>query len=302
MSDDNITPQYINFPSPPPTACLSPPPTAGTYSTDIEATDYQTHLLAKHREHRENRQSQNSQLTLYNNTTTGNESFPENSQHSCTPTPTTVITLTGISCKRTMELCPRCPPSLTLAKLVAIIKADKKECWIPAKEIDIATVGSNGKWLGDRFSILPRQEILFPVSKGSGEWRRKILRGSSNNEKRRTRLGEIDLEAARGSISTAANRPENSEDMQRLSIVLQEMASELRVVELRLCRAKGEVHTYRAVAVVAVILVVLAAAACSWIKSGGVWVQSIAGMCTLVSGEEYISWMALAGQVMPSAP
>jgi hypothetical protein len=201
-----------------------------------------------------------------------------------------------------MELCPQCPPSLTLAKLAAIIKADRKECWIPAKEIDIATVGSGGKWLGDRFSILPRQKMLIPVSKGTGRWRRKIVGVSRNNEKRRPRLGEIDLEAARGSMGTTENQPEDSEEMQRLSLVLREMARELRVVELRLCRAKGEVHTYRAVAVVAVILVVLAAAACSWIKSGGVWVQSIAGMCTLLSGEEYISWLALAGQVMPVVP
>ncbi|CCX16219.1 Protein of unknown function [Pyronema omphalodes CBS 100304] len=278
MSNDNTTPQYINFPSPPPTACLSPPPTAGTYSTESEVTDYQTHLLAKHREHR---QSQLSTLSTYNNAHPNtNEAFLETSQHTCTPTSTTVITLAGISCKRTMELCPACPPALTLSKLAAIIKADRKECWIPAKEIDIATVGGGGKWLGDRFSILPRPEMLMPVPKGPGRWRRKMVGVSRNNEKRRPRLGEIDLEAARGSICTDSevqrNQPENSEEMQRLTLVLGEMARELRVVELRLCRAKGEVHTYRAVAVVAVILVVLAAAACSWIKSGGVWVQSIA--------------------------
>ncbi|KAF8540997.1 hypothetical protein BDD12DRAFT_358487 [Trichophaea hybrida] len=101
--------------------------------------------------------------------------LPPPQPHQCTPASTTVVTVSGISCKRTLELCPSCAPACTSQKLIAIVEADRKECWIAASVVDIGTVGSNGRWLGCRYKIDPLQRPWW--RRGSGRERGRVRRG-----------------------------------------------------------------------------------------------------------------------------
>jgi hypothetical protein len=197
-----------------------------------------------------------------------------NPKCSC-PGASTVITVVGISCKRTLELCPLCPASTVFLKLCTIISHDQKESWIPASVIDIATVGFGGQYLGRRFQIY----VPEPNKPSLRFWRRTVR-------------SEPDLES----------KHDPAIEVQLLAGVLLEMAEELRTIELRLLRGRGEVvglsfhihailgeeladnlkHAYRIIAVVMITVVVLLAVACAWLKdanpgiaAGGYWLQSI---------------------------
>jgi hypothetical protein len=135
--------------------------------------------------------------------------IPPPQPHQCTPATTTVVTIVGISCKRTFELCPSCAPACTLQKLAVIIEADRKECWIAASFVDIATVGAGGKWLGCRYRVDSQKRPWW-------QWRKH---GEGNVEKQQL----------------------PSQELMHLAEVLMHMARELRCIELRLCRGRSEV-------------------------------------------------------------
>ncbi|KAA8901928.1 hypothetical protein FN846DRAFT_94221 [Sphaerosporella brunnea] len=168
----------------------------------------------------------------------------------------TMVTVIGISGKRTFELCSSCPAGTVFIKMCAIISCDQKECWIPASIIDIATVGFGGQYLGRRFHIY----VPNPAKPARHFWWR------------RTRGGEPDVES----------KHDTGMDIQLLAEVLLQMAGELRTIELRLLRDRGEVHMYRIVAVMIVTAILLSAVACAWLKGasagiavGSGWFQSI---------------------------
>jgi hypothetical protein len=137
------------------------------------------------------------------------------------PAASTAITVVGISCKRTLELCPSCPARDVFIKLCAIVSHDQKESWIPASIVDIATVGFGGQYLGRRFHI----SVPEPTKHSLGWW-----------QTGRRRRKEPDLES----------KHDPGIEIQLLAGVLLEMAVELRTIELRLLRGRGEVvcHFY----------------------------------------------------------
>jgi len=157
---------------------------------------------------------------------------PPPQQHHCpaSPHPRTSVIVHGISSPRTFELCPICPIPSILPKLQAILAADRRECWIPASVIDIATAGREGMYLGWRYRA-PSSSSSFSSSSvlpPSRTWQRWVWKEGTKEEARKR---DVEQEDGGG----------GDEELKRLCEVLIQMAGQCRHVELRLCRGSKEV-------------------------------------------------------------
>lgn len=141
--------------------------------------------------------------------------------HICLQSPTTstggtIVTVSGISCKRTFELCPACPASAVFEKLSAVVTYDQRECWISASVVDIASVGVGGRYLGWRY-----RTCVQPVRRRRRWWWGRAA-------------VEVEVDVEKASMDPAA-------ELVELAALLPMMAVEMRNVELRLCRGSREV-------------------------------------------------------------